>query len=112
MPATRATQLPTPAWLAADAPSGDVVLSSRCRILRNLAGHKFPHAASQIELQTILAEILEAVTKAKLELRSYTAATPVEREHFVACRLVSHSFPIDKPGRALLLNKDASLSLM
>ncbi len=111
MPA-RATSLPKPAWLAADAPSGDVVLSSRCRILRNLAGHKFPHAATQIEQETILKEILEAVTKARLDLQVYRAATPVEREHFVACRLISHSFPIDKAGRALLLNKDASLSLM
>ena len=109
---SRVTQLPTPAWLAADAPSGDVALSSRCRILRNLAGHKFPHAATQIELDLILKEVLSAVSHARLDLNVYRAASPVEREHFVACRLVSHSFQIDKPGRALLLNKANSLSLM
>ena len=106
------TQLPTPAWLAPDAPGGDVVLSSRCRYLRNIAGHKFPSSANTIELDSILKETLQAAAKSHLDLKTYRAASPVEREHFVACRLISHSFQIDKPGRALLLNNDASLSVM
>jgi len=108
----RANQLPSPAWLAPDAPGGDVVLSSRCRYLRNIAGHKFPTSANHIELDAILKDCLQASSKAHLDLRAYTAASPVEREHFVACRLASHSFQIDKPGRALLLNDRGSLSVM
>jgi protein arginine kinase len=104
--------LPTPAWLAADAPSGDVVLSSRCRVLRNVAGHRFPHTANQAELNEILHEVEDAIKAAHLELTVFRAASPVEREHFVACRLASHHFPIDKAGRALLLNRDNSLSVM
>ena len=109
---TTATQLPTPAWLAPDAPSGDVVLSSRARYLRNIAGHKFPNAASQIELENILQEILDAATAAHLDLKIYRSVSPVEREHFIACRLASHHFSLDKPGRALLLNHENSLSVM
>jgi protein arginine kinase len=108
----RVTQLPTPAWLAPDAPSGDVVLSSRVRYLRNLAGHKFPTSANSFELEAILKECLQAASKSHLDLKIYTAASPVEREHFVACRLVSHNFAIDQPGRALLLNPEGSLSVM
>jgi len=108
----RVTQLPTPAWLSPDAPSGDVVLSSRCRYLRNLAGHKFPTSATQVEMDAVLKDILHASNKAHLDLRVFTSASPVEREHFIACRLASHSFSIDKPGRALLLNGEGSLSVM
>jgi protein arginine kinase len=108
----RVTQLPSPAWLAPDAPSGDVVLSSRCRYLRNVAGHKFPTSANQYEMEAILKDVLHAANKTHLDLKVYTAASPVEREHFVSCRLASHSFQIDKPGRALLLNSEGSLSVM
>lgn len=104
--------LPTPAWLAPDAPNGDVVLSSRCRVLRNLQGHRFPHAAPQSELDKIQSTILRAVKDAGLPLATFKSASPVEREHFVACRLASHHFPIDQAGRALLLNKEGSLSVM
>src|SRR6185436_17299985 len=109
---SRVTQLPTPAWLSPDAPSGDVVLSSRVRYLRNIVGHKFTTTAYSIEMECILKECLHAANKSHLDLKVYTAASPVEREHFVACRLISHSFPIDKPGRALLLNEEGSLSVM
>lgn len=108
----RANQLPSPAWLAPDAPSGDVVLSSRCRYLRNIAGHKFPTSANQFELDAVLKEVLHAANKGHLDLKIYTSASPVEKEHFVACRLASHSFQIEKPGRALLLNDKGSLSVM
>lgn len=110
--AAKPTNLPSPAWLSPDAPSGDVVLSSRSRVLRNLAGHRFPHAAPQSELDAIQKEVLRAVHEARLELAIFKAASPVEREHFVACRLVSHNFPIDQPGRSLLLNRAGSLSVM
>lgn len=110
--AARAISLPKPAWLAADARNGDVVLSSRCRVLRNLAGHRFPHAAGPLELEQIVVQVQEATALAKLDLVSYSSMGPVEKEHFVACRLASHQFRMDQAGHALLLNKEGSLSVM
>lgn len=109
---SKPSNLPSPAWLAPDAPSGDVVLSSRARVLRNLAGHRFPNAAPQSELDAIQKKIIQAVHDSGLRLAVFRAASPVEREHFVSCRLVSHHFPIDQPGHSLLLNAAASLGMM
>ena len=108
----RAISLPKPAWLAPDARNVDVVLSSRCRVLRNLVGHKFPHAATPVELEQVLAQVNEAAALAKLDLHSFNSVGPAEKEHFVACRLASHQFRMDQAGHALLLNKEGSLSVM
>jgi len=42
-----------PAWLGADAPNGDIVISSRCRYARNLRGYRFPHHATADELMAV-----------------------------------------------------------
>jgi protein arginine kinase len=104
--------MPPPAWLAPDAPHGDVVLSSRCRVMRNLVGHKFPHRAERQELEEILKSILTAVKEAGLELEAMRGLSPVERDHLVACRLISHNFEVNEPGRAILIDHDRSISLM
>lgn len=54
------TSSPPPAWLAADAPNGDVVLSTRFRLARNLAGFRFVHAAPDAELRHTMELVLAA----------------------------------------------------
>jgi protein arginine kinase len=102
--------MPQPAWLSPDAPQADVVLSTRVRIMRNLRGHKFTHAASSHELVIISREILEAAEG--LGLEAFRQISNAEREYLVACRLASPHFEWTEPGRALLLNPERSLSLM
>ncbi len=104
--------MPPPAWLAADAPHGDVVLSSRCRIMRNLAGHRFPHAADRQELEDILKAVLHAVRSENLELEALRGLSNAEKDHLVACRLASHNFEVNEPGRAVLLDHSRSVSLI
>lgn len=99
-----------PAWLSGDAPSGDVVLSSRCRILRNLVGYRFPHIAERSELEAIFRSILPIAKAQELQLNS--KVSPVERERLIAWRFASHHFRINDPGRALFLDERRALSLM
>lgn len=45
------------AWLAGDGPQSDVVVATRARLSRNLAGLPFPHRAGPAELATIAADL-------------------------------------------------------
>jgi protein arginine kinase len=102
--------MPEPAWLSPDAPQVDVVLSTRARVMRNLRGHKFTHAATPHQLVIISREILEAAES--LGLSAFRQISNAEREYLVACRLASPHFEWAEPGRALLLDSERSLSLM
>lgn len=102
--------MPEPSWLSPDAPQVDVVLSTRARVMRNLRGRKFTHAATPHELVLMSREILEAAEG--LGLESFRQISNAEREYLVACRLASPHFDWSGPGRALLLNQERSLSLM
>ena len=44
-------------WLAGDGPHADIVLATRARLARNLAGFPFPHRASAAALATISADL-------------------------------------------------------
>lgn len=104
--------LPAPYWLSADAPQGDIVLSTRVRVMRNLRGHRFPHAADDEELRRIERKILNAADAAPIDFEVLRQISNAEREYLVGCRLVSHDFPWSQPGRALLLDGPRALSLM
>ncbi|HMD68768.1 MAG TPA: hypothetical protein VKF42_07785 [Chitinivibrionales bacterium] len=49
-----------PPWLAGGGPEGDVVLSTRVRLARNLAHHRFPRRASAFERTQVYEEIAAA----------------------------------------------------
>lgn len=100
------------AWLSADAPSGDVVLSSRSRSLRNLVGHRFPHQADRMELEEIMTKVLDANRASPLRMEVFRAMTAAERDYFVVSRICSHDFQWGAPGRALLVDSRCAVSLM
>jgi len=104
--------MPAPAWLSSDAPQCDVVLSSRARFMRNLQGHRFPHACDRSELFATQRKILDAAKKAKLDLEILKGISHAERDHLVGCRLVSLDFAWTAEGRALMLDRERSLSVM
>jgi protein arginine kinase len=106
------TAAPPPAWLAADAPSGDVVLSTRFRLARNLVGFRFVHAASDPELRHAMETVLAAAREANLGYEVHKGLTHAERDHLVATRLVSSDYEWTLPGRALLIDPDRAVSVM
>ena len=106
------TALPPPAWLAADAPSGDVVLSTRFRLARNLAGFRFVHAASDTDLRHTMELVLAAARECGLGFDVHKGLTHAERDHLVATRLVSADYEWTLPGRALLIDPGRAVSVM
>jgi protein arginine kinase len=80
--------------------------------MRNLAGRRFPNRADTTELQEVMRDVLDAAKEAQLDLEAYKGLTNAERDHLVAGRLVSPDFEWTLPGRALLIDRGRSLSVM
>lgn len=104
--------MPEPAWLDSDAPDSDVVISSRMRCARNLVGHRFPHHASDSELELILESVRESSEHPRLKLKSQENMTAAERDYLIGNRLISAEFKPNLPGRALLTNETKLISIM
>lgn len=101
--------MPAPAWLSADAPYSDVVLSSRYRIMRNLRSHRFPHHATVDELLQIQSKVL---TAGKGHFEVHKRITNAERDYLVGCRLISPDFKWLEIGRSVLLDASRDCSVM
>lgn len=104
--------MPKPAWLSEDAPHGDVVLSSRTRLMRNIQGYRFPNKADEKELVVVMKAILDAAREAQPTLEVFKGLTNAERDYLVGCRLVSPDFEWTLPGRAFLVDRNRSMGLM
>lgn len=102
--------MPSPAWLAADAPDGDVVVSSRVRYARNVVGFCYPHHASVEDLKALQALVKTSTTG--LGLETFPRLTEAERDFLLGCRLVSPDFDHREPGRSLHLDQARAVSLM
>ncbi|MBS1722259.1 MAG: hypothetical protein JSS66_04545 [Armatimonadetes bacterium] len=102
--------MPSPAWLGADSPEGEIVVSSRVRYARNLKGLRFPHHATEKEL----AEVLDRTkgTAKGAGLNGNLRLTEAERDFLLGCRLVSPEFQHRAPGRAIFLDSDRAVSVM
>ncbi len=62
MPTSEVARLPpAPSWACGTGPESDVVLASRARLSRNLAGIPFPHAASDSERRAAERQIMQVV---------------------------------------------------
>lgn len=103
---------PTPAWLTGVANESDVVLSSRSRYMRNLHGIRFPHAATDPELQEVAETVLSAAKATGEGWESFRQMSTAERLYMVGTRLMSPDFDSGQTGRLLLLNSTRSVSIM
>ncbi len=104
--------MPSPAWLALDAPDGDVVVSTRVRHARNLKGFRFPHLLPADEARAVDRAVRGALEQGPLPLRAMQRLTEAERDFLVGSRLISVEFPHREPGRTVLLDEGQGVSVM
>ena len=106
---------PTP-WLARAASEGDIVLSSRVRLARNLAGKVFPHAVGPVQLRAQLDETLAALAGlpelAGSRLWRMEELDELERRFLLERHLISVDLVRNLPGRAVLASPDESEGIM
>lgn len=104
--------MPPPAWLRPGAPDDEIVISSRIRYARNIAGHPFPHHADQAQRQSVIQAALEAAATLSPALEVKKNLTEAERDFMLGSRLISADFDHRSRTTAVLLDRDRQLSLM
>jgi protein arginine kinase len=127
-----------PTWLRPSDNSSSIVLSSRVRYARNLAGFPFPNKATSNELANILEMVNLAVSDGsiiqgsfnKIEYISLEKISPLQAEFLLERHLISPDFIQRSPrnnttesgmkknkennplSRAVFINQDENISLM
>ena len=104
--------------LSADAPGGDVAISSRIRLARNPEGRPFPRRASDDERRALASEVTAALPELKgLGGTSVLAFEPeqldaIDREVLLERYLASREFNARPEGTLLAVRPDERVSLM
>lgn len=80
------------------------------RVMRNVAGYRFPHRAQLEELAEVQRLILASLADQPFSVHRYLSMA--ERDHLVGCRLMSPDFPYDEPGRAMLIDEPRTTGVM
>jgi protein arginine kinase len=111
------TLLNTPGeWLKGDGPQGDIVVSSRVRLARNLRNFPFPGWAKKADRIAILECIKPAVEKLP-EMSDATSLfsqdlSALEKQVLVERHLISREHAAKGLGSAVVINKKQTLSIM
>ena len=104
-------------WLMDSGPDGDIALSSRIRLARNIQGLPFPIAASPAQLQQIQAATEIAVKKVSAGGKKYldfrmADYSDVERQILLERRLISSEFVEKCEHTSLFVKQDESCAIM
>lgn len=108
----------TARWMKGGGRDGDVVLSSRVRLARNLARFPFPASASPQELLGVRAKVLAALEEAapsapaSLLVLPLEEFLPFERRSLVDRHLSSREHIGDEWGRAVVATADGAMSVL
>ncbi len=104
-----------PLWCRKEGEARDVVLSSRVRLSRNLAGFTFPEKLTlkdEEEVKNIVLSAVETSNQYKdMEVLYMNDVIPVERMMLFEKRLVSRDFSEGR-NKAVVIRSDKSLSCM
>lgn len=105
-------------WYLENGPQGDVVISSRVRIARNIADYPFPCKLSGDKAK----EVIEKSRAALMDSDEYKDAgfdfidmeklTPACAASYAERHVISPEFAHNRKSRALMLTKDESASIM
>ena len=109
---------PLTPWLSGSGPEGEIVLSSRIRLARNLKNQPFPGRASDDKLGEIVSEF-QAVPAALTADDGHEYAfveleklSPLARYVLVEKHIISPNHVAEPRNRAAIVRDDASVSIM
>jgi len=105
-----------PEWVRSEGEAGDVVISSRIRLARNLKGFPFPGHAGKDQLEQVVKRVSEAVgrtgTFAFLPPFRLADLTPNQRLVLVEKHLCSPQFIENPAYQLLIINEAQTVSIM
>jgi len=107
------------AWMDAGGLDGDIAVSCRIRIARNLQGYPFPHLLNREqagEIINIVQPVLEGESMqelaGKFEVTRMSELSPVERQILVEKHLISPDLLQNHEAKAVALRDDEVISVM
>jgi protein arginine kinase len=104
-------------WYLETGPQGDVVISTRVRIARNIADYPFPCRLTPEKGEEVIEKAKAALPDGgkgmqELDFFDMQKLTPACAMSLAERHLVSPEFAKNRAGRALLLSKDERVSIM
>jgi protein arginine kinase len=103
-------------WLDAHGPNADLVVSTRIRLARNIAGVMFPGRAGAEEQQQIVQRTRHALEQLSIfdpeRFRTSQELSPLTTRYLVERHLVSPDFAQPGIARAVFVSPDETLSVM
>ncbi len=101
-------------WYTVSGNQGDIVISSRIRLARNLREYPFPNKLNRQQMHEVSSEIKKAVDTSG-EKFMYLDMEQLPKEHAISLaerHLISPEFAENTEGRSLLITEDEEVALM
>jgi protein arginine kinase len=110
---------PASGWTSGSGPDADIVISTRIRLARNVAGVPFPHLLTDEGLKRVIADVAQA-TKAvnasggwgAFSIHRLHELSTLDRQVLVEKHLVSPHHVSEPRGRAVVVSDDERVSIM
>ncbi len=106
----------TSSWLSGSGNENMVVISTRIRIARNIAGYKYPTTADRATKEKIVSHFDSVCTRSETlkagEFIRGSELSRLDRDFLVERHLISPNFMHDEDSTALFLSKDENISIM
>ncbi|MBQ8510800.1 MAG: protein arginine kinase [Clostridia bacterium] len=100
------------AWFNQTGAESDVVISSRIRFARNIAGIPFPGRMTDAQRSEVIEKVTKALSPANLETIDMVAKSPLEAQSLVEEHFISPAFAREKAPHTLLLSADRTAAVM
>ena len=106
-----------PAWVLADGPESDVVISTRARLARNLVGKPFPSKATREDLESVVSEVITALEAVEDDFSSFIKVHlsdlgTLERLFLVDAHVASYDQLETGTQSVLLLDPGGQIAIM
>ncbi len=106
-------------WMDANGPNAGIVISSRIRVARNLAGIPFPHLLGPEMSKNVVCKVREAIENkdeagslGNMELSGLEELDPLERQILVDKHLISPDLLQNFESKAVAIRDDEVVSIM
>lgn len=104
-----------PVWLNDEGPESSIVISSRTRLARNIAGYWYTHRADKDKLGEIVNEVLEAADIAGFNQDDFfrnSDLDDIKKNIFIERHLISPALAAATGNRGVLVKDNESCSIM
>lgn len=108
----------TEKWYMKSGNAGDIVISSRVRLARNLKEYPFPDRLTATQRKEVNSKVIDAIIyggqilSGSLNFIEMDAISDAEAFSMVERHIISPDFAKKRTGRMLVLSKDESISIM